>query len=105
MPQESSAQAVVNGGSAQLVHPQRSDTNHRQGGILNDSVGSNLKTQGDLPDNILLEQLAGIQGAIDAMENNTTTAEDDERFSLFMNVIDNDEDLGNVLNDMPWNFM
>lgn len=59
--------------------------------------------QNALADGILMEQLAGIQGAIDAMEN-TGVNEEEDSLSLLMNVIEN-EDLSSVLNDMPWNFM
>ncbi|XP_028410576.1 protein cycle-like isoform X2 [Dendronephthya gigantea] len=76
------------------------DTNYRQRDNFEVTSGSNEEQQNSLADGILLEQLEGIQGAINAMEN---TAAEEDSFSLLINVIEN-EDLG-VLNDMPWNFM
>lgn len=64
--------------------------------------GSTNEGQNTVADGILLEQLEGIQGAIDAMEN--TVVEEDDSLSLLMNVIES-EDIGSVLNDMPWNLM
>ena len=50
-----------------------------------------------------MEQLAGIQGAIDVMENPEVNDEEDS-MSLLLNVIES-EDLSSVLSDMPWNLM
>jgi hypothetical protein len=50
-----------------------------------------------------MEQLAGIQGAIDVMENPEVNDEEDS-LSLLLNVIESD-DLSSVLSDMPWNLM
>ena len=58
----------------------------------------------EVADGILMEQLAGIRGAIDAMENTENSNEEEDSLSLIMNVIEN-EDLSSVLDDMPWNFM
>jgi hypothetical protein len=50
-----------------------------------------------------MEQLEGIQGAIDVMENPEVNDEEDS-MSLLLNVIES-EDLSSVLSDMPWNLM
>lgn len=82
-----------------------SDLNYRQGTQVETAGGINSTSEGqsNLADGILVEQLAGIQGAIDAMES-TEINEEEDSLSLLMNVIEN-EDLGSILNDMPWNFM
>ena len=68
------------------------------GGIHSTSEQRNI-----LADGILMEQLAGIQGAIDVMENPEVNDEEDS-LSLLLNVIES-EDLSSVLSDMPWNLM
>ncbi|XP_046861237.1 uncharacterized protein LOC124454469 [Xenia sp. Carnegie-2017] len=56
-----------------------------------------------LTDGILMEQLAGIQGAIEAMENPGLNDDEEDSLSLLMNVMESG-DLGN-LSDMPWNLV
>ena len=70
---------------------------------VTNGINSPSEEQNALADGILIEQLEGIRGAIDAMENTGDNNEDDS-LSLIMNVIEN-EDLSSVLGDMPWNFM
>ena len=70
---------------------------------LTDGMSGIGEDQNTLADGILIEQLAGIRGAIDTMEN-TGEDEEEDSLSLLMNVIEN-EDLSSVLNDMPWNLM
>lgn len=67
-------------------------------------INHSSEEQNALADGILMEQLAGIRGAIDAMENTENSNEEEDSLSLIMNVIEN-EDLSSVLDDMPWNFM
>ncbi|CAB4026034.1 Hypothetical predicted protein [Paramuricea clavata] len=52
---------------------------------------------------IITEQLTGIQGAMDVMENPEVNDEE-ESLSLLMNVIES-EGLSSVLSDMDWNLM
>ncbi|CAB3987387.1 Hypothetical predicted protein [Paramuricea clavata] len=70
---------------------------------LTGDIHSTSEQQNILADGILMEQLAGIQGAIDVMENPEVTDEEDS-LSLLMNVIES-EDLSSVLSDMPWNLI
>jgi hypothetical protein len=75
--------------------------NYRQSNVEGtDDIQSGNEEQSD---GIMIEQLAGIQGAIDAMEN-TEVNDDEDSLSLLMNVLESD-DLSTVLNDMPWNLM
>ena len=57
-------------------------------------------------DGILMQQLEGIQGAINRMENTGINDgdDDDDSLSLLMNVLES-EDFNSVLSDMPWNLM
>lgn len=57
----------------------------------------------NLTDGILMEQLAGIQGAIEAMENPGLNDDEEDSLSLLMNVMESG-DLGS-LSDMPWNLV
>ena len=80
--------------------------NYRQGNNVEVSEGIPIANEEET-DGILMQQLKGIQGAIDAMENtgvNDDDDEDEDSLSLLMNVLESD-DLNSVLNDMPWNLM
>lgn len=103
--QDNDVQAAVNDDlltSSRAVHPPMSDLNRLHG---DNTIGSSTRMQNNFADTILSEQLAGIQDAIQAMENTGTGSDDDDKLALLVNVIENDEELGSVLDDMPWNFI
>ncbi|CAB4002116.1 Hypothetical predicted protein [Paramuricea clavata] len=76
------------------------EVNHVEltGGIHSTSKQQNIPTDG-----IIMEQLAGIQGAMDVMENPEVNDEE-ENLSLLMNVIES-EGLSSVLSDMARNLV
>ena len=96
------AQQGVSGKSAVSPHDGNVPSNYREAYDVDDSIERRSDEENSLSnDGILAEQLDGIQSAIDAMENPGDNEEEDS-LTMLMNVIQN-EDLSNVLNDMPWN--
>ena len=61
------------------------------------------RTQIDMSNGILIEQLDGIEDAIEAMQVPATG--DEESLSLLLSATDNEDFLQNVFGNMSWNFM